>query len=75
MNDVSIKRARAAGLQLRSLGDTARETLAWLRASPADALPRRTSLPIERERALLAEWARSVEGLSQTDPTPKSLLP
>jgi 2'-hydroxyisoflavone reductase len=59
MNEVSIRRARAAGLQLRSLSDTARDTLAWIRASPPEALPERTSLSIDRERALLAEWARS----------------
>jgi 2'-hydroxyisoflavone reductase len=60
MNDVSTVRARAAGLQSRPLSGTARDTLAWLRATPPETRPKCTSLPIERERALLAEWAGTV---------------
>lgn len=43
----------AAGLALRPLEETARDTLAWLRATP-DAT--RTGLSRDREAALLAAW-------------------
>lgn len=43
----------AAGLTLRPLADTARDTLAWLRATP-DAV--RTGLTRAREAAVLAAW-------------------
>ena len=56
INDVSNARARAAGLTQRPVSDTARDALAWLRALPVDAQPKRVSLGIERERELLALW-------------------
>ena len=45
---------RRAGLAVRPVADTARDTLAWLRATP-DAV--RTGLSREREAEVLAAWA------------------
>ncbi|MEP6943277.1 MAG: NAD-dependent epimerase/dehydratase family protein [Betaproteobacteria bacterium] len=56
--DVSNSRGHAEGLSLRPLADTARDTLAWLRATPAGARPKRTSMAAHRERDLLALWDR-----------------
>lgn len=44
----------AAGLVLRPLAETARDTLAWLRATPAAATL--TGMTREREAAVLAAW-------------------
>jgi nucleoside-diphosphate-sugar epimerase len=46
----------AAGLTLRPVAETARDTIAWLRATP-DAT--RTGIGREREAELLAAWHRS----------------
>jgi len=51
-----IDRALAAGLRLRSLEDTARDTLAWRRPLVAEK-PLRAGLSSDRENALLAAWA------------------
>lgn len=51
---VSIARALAAGLTFRPLAETARDTLAWHRASGSPEL--KAGLARERERALLAKW-------------------
>jgi hypothetical protein len=49
--------SRRAGLVVRPVADTARDTLEWLRATP-DAV--RTGLSREREAEVLAAWqARS----------------
>jgi 2'-hydroxyisoflavone reductase len=48
---MSNERAKATGLELRPLEETARDTLAWARTAPA---PAETRLDPERERALLA---------------------
>ena len=45
-----------AGLATRPIADTARDTLAWLRATP-DAT--RTGMTAEEERALLDAWRSS----------------
>ena len=45
--------SRRAGLVVRPVADTARDTLAWLRATP-DAV--RTGLSREREAEVLAAW-------------------
>jgi hypothetical protein len=45
--------SRAAGLTVRPVADTARDTLAWLRETP-DAT--RTGLGRERELGVLAAW-------------------
>jgi 2'-hydroxyisoflavone reductase len=48
-------RARAAGLTLRSLEETARDILAWDRSRPAGD-PRAAGLTPEQERELLRKW-------------------
>lgn len=53
--DVSIARALAAGLTLRPIAETVRDTLVWDRARPADA-ERRAGLKPEREQELLQAW-------------------
>lgn len=45
--------SRAAGLALRPLADTARDTLAWVRADPAAPV---SGMSREREAAVLAAW-------------------
>ncbi len=52
---VSIRKALAAGLSLRPLRDTVRDTLAWDRSRPADA-PRRAGISAAREQELLSAW-------------------
>ena len=59
MGDVSNARAHADGLALRSVADTARDALAWLRATPSEARPKRTSMSEDRERELLSLWEAS----------------
>jgi len=49
-------KAIAAGLAFRPLADTARDTLAWWKARPADAPAMRTGLKPEKEAAILAAW-------------------
>ena len=54
---VSIARALAQGLTFRPLAQTARDTLSWLRAQPADAQPRLAGpFTAEREAAALQAW-------------------
>lgn len=48
-----VEPALAAGLSLRPVAETARDTLAWLRAHPDAAV---TGIGRERERELLAAW-------------------
>lgn len=48
-----VEPALAAGLTLRPVADTARDTLAWLRATPDATV---TGIGRERERELLAAW-------------------
>jgi 2'-hydroxyisoflavone reductase len=55
---VSGARALAAGLQLRPLEDTARDTLAWDLARPDVARADSAALPAAREAELLAEWGK-----------------
>jgi 2'-hydroxyisoflavone reductase len=45
----------AAGLVTRPVADTARDTLAWIRATPGAAS---TGISREREAELLAAWHR-----------------
>jgi 2'-hydroxyisoflavone reductase len=53
-------KALAAGLTLRPLADTARDTLNWWKARPAGQQTLRTGLSPEKEAAILADWhARS----------------
>ncbi|HUJ60008.1 MAG TPA: NAD-dependent epimerase/dehydratase family protein [Kofleriaceae bacterium] len=54
----SNRRAVAAGLTFRPIGDTARDTLAWLAALPEDERAKRKSSGIARDRelAVIAAW-------------------
>ena len=54
---VSIQRALDKGLTFRPLAETARATLEWFRAQPADAQPRLAGpFTAEREAAALTAW-------------------
>lgn len=60
---IGADRAFAAGLDLRSLAETVRDTLAWQRATEGQALPEKPGVPTpdltlgaERERELLDAW-------------------
>jgi 2'-hydroxyisoflavone reductase len=54
---VNIERALETGLTLRSIGDTARDTLAWFESLPADRRAKlRAGLSPEREAQLLRAW-------------------
>ena len=52
---ISNDRARAAGLEIRSLAQTVQDTLAWARTRAPDA-PRQAGLSREREWELLEAW-------------------
>jgi len=53
-------KAFAAGLEVRPLADTARDTLEWWKARGPDAPPLRTGLAPDKEARILAAWkARS----------------
>lgn len=54
---VNIDRALAAGLTFRSLADTVRDTLDWVRREPRP-LPLQAGLTPEREAELLAAWGK-----------------
>ncbi len=59
----STARAQAAGLSIRALDDTVRDTLAWHATRPEDKrLQLRSGLSAEREAELLAAWAASKTG-------------
>lgn len=68
LHTISNERALAAGLALRPLADTIRDTLAFEREWPPEKRPRKAGLamagPItaERERALLARWSSHSRG-------------
>ena len=55
---LSNARAVAAGLAQRPIGDTARDTLAWLATLPADqrATVASTGIARDKEAAILAAW-------------------
>lgn len=50
------ERARAKGMRYRPIADTVRDTLQWAKAERGDKPFRRTGVPAERERELLAKW-------------------
>lgn len=54
---INNQRALNAGLRLRSLDETVRDTLAWRRQQPQ---PLATGLSPEREREVLAAWANAL---------------
>jgi 2'-hydroxyisoflavone reductase len=63
--EADVSRAVAAGLRFRPLEETVRDTLEWARAQGETAAPLASGMAIgkagmepERERELLAEWAR-----------------
>jgi 2'-hydroxyisoflavone reductase len=57
---VNIDRALAAGLSLRPIGETARDTLAWFESLPADRRTKlRAGLSAEREAQVLRAWEES----------------
>jgi 2'-hydroxyisoflavone reductase len=49
-------KAIAAGLTLRPLADTARDTLEWWKGRPSEERTLRTGLSPEKEAAILADW-------------------
>ena len=54
---IDTRRAQAAGLHIRPVADTVRDTLGWWRSLPADRQAfDATGLPAAREQALLAQW-------------------
>ncbi len=55
MLSVSTEKAKEAGLKFRSLDDTSRDTLSWLRSRSADH-EWRAGITLERERELLDAW-------------------
>ena len=54
---VSIARALTAGLRIRPLEDTARDTLAWERSLVPDPRPTSPAITAEREAELLEAWS------------------
>jgi len=58
---VDVRRAVGAGLTFRALTDTARDTLAWDRARPAEERENRAAgMSREREREVLARWSATL---------------
>jgi 2'-hydroxyisoflavone reductase len=55
---INVDKAVAAGLRIRPLGDTIRDTLTWARAELWDT-SLKAGIDIEREQALLRKWHRS----------------
>jgi 2'-hydroxyisoflavone reductase len=53
--NADVSRALSAGLRLRTLDETVRDTLAWARTRPHDGV-RRAGLTAEREAELLEAW-------------------
>jgi 2'-hydroxyisoflavone reductase len=54
MATIDVSNSLAAGLTIRPLADTARDTLAWLRATPTAVT---TGISRDREAALLEAWS------------------
>ncbi|MGL5827787.1 MAG: NAD-dependent epimerase/dehydratase family protein [Nocardioides sp.] len=59
LTTIDVSKALAAGLRIRAIRDTARDTLAWLRSTPNAA---RTGISRDREAQLLAAWAARRSG-------------
>ena len=55
---INVDKAIAAGLRIRPLGDTIRDTLTWARAELADT-SLKAGIDKEREQALLRKWHQS----------------
>ncbi|MEY2560015.1 MAG: hypothetical protein QOG51_430 [Verrucomicrobiota bacterium] len=56
MGRISIKWALGKGLTFRPLAETARDTLAWFKAQPAERQKLKAGLSPEREAEVLAAW-------------------
>jgi 2'-hydroxyisoflavone reductase len=57
---IDCRKAWAAGLTLRPLAETARDTLAWYHTRPAEQQARlRAGIAPEKERAVLDAWRAS----------------
>ena len=56
MGRISIKWALGRGLTFRPLAETARDTLAWFKAQPAERQKLKAGLSPEREAEVLAAW-------------------
>jgi len=62
MTRANISRALAKGLTFRSLGDTARDTLAWFKAQkPERQAKMRAGLTPEREAEVLVAWHKTAK--------------
>jgi 2'-hydroxyisoflavone reductase len=61
---VSVARALAAGLRLRSQAETVADTLAWSRARPA-AHEWKAGLTADEERSLLESWDARPRGAAK----------
>jgi 2'-hydroxyisoflavone reductase len=57
--NVNVRKALVAGLKIRPLAQTVRDTLAWARTRPRGHTPRAGLTP-QREAALLEEWHATV---------------
>ena len=55
---INVDKAIAAGLRIRPVGDTIRDTLTWARIEPSDT-SLKAGLDIEREQGLLRKWHQS----------------
>jgi 2'-hydroxyisoflavone reductase len=55
---VNVDKAVAAGLQIRPLSDTVRDTLAWANHELTDT-SLKAGISAEREQALLRKWQQS----------------
>jgi 2'-hydroxyisoflavone reductase len=53
---MGTQKAQAAGLTYRPFAETARDTLAWAQANPAEATSEQWGLPPAREQELLTAW-------------------
>jgi 2'-hydroxyisoflavone reductase len=57
MGRISIQRALSKGLTFRPLAETARDTLAWFKAQPAERQAKlKAGFSLEREAEVLAAW-------------------
>jgi 2'-hydroxyisoflavone reductase len=67
----SAERALAAGLKVRPLADTVRDTLAWHLSRPAEQQAKlKAGITPEREREVLAAWHATQEKKDEAKDTP-----
>jgi 2'-hydroxyisoflavone reductase len=59
LSRIDVAKSMALGLHFRPVADTARDTLAWWKAQPAERQGKlRAGLDAEREKSVLAAWHR-----------------